>query len=74
VAGSIIALLAGCQITWDGKSVGGVNTLRLKSLLTYLLLPFYTTILRQQPAFPFWSESSESQALVVLLASHRLLV
>ena len=62
MAGLIIALLGGCYITWDGKPVSGVNTPRLQSLLAYLLVHRYAPISRQQLAFLFWPESSESQA------------
>lgn len=56
-----IQLLGDWHLTFDDVPVKGVNSARLKSLLAYLVLhPAPQN--RQQLAFQFWSESTDSQA------------
>jgi DNA-binding SARP family transcriptional activator/predicted ATPase len=57
-----ISLLGGFNISWGDKPITGVKTLRLQALLAYLLLHRAAPISRQQLAFQFWPETSESQA------------
>lgn len=57
-----IRLLGGFHLSYQGEAVNTVNTTRLQSLLTYLVLHKEAPIPRQQVAFLFWPDSSEAQA------------
>lgn len=57
-----IRLLGEFTVTYGGQSVTSVNTARLQSLLTYLVLHRNAPQLRQHLAFLLWPDSSEPQA------------
>jgi DNA-binding SARP family transcriptional activator len=57
-----IHLLGEFRLLYDQQLVTRVNTPRLQSLLTYLLLHCQAPQPRQQIAFQFWPASSEQQA------------
>lgn len=57
-----IRLLGEFSVTIDGESVSGPNSARLQSLLAYLLLNRAIPQSRQQLAFLFWPDTSDSQA------------
>jgi DNA-binding SARP family transcriptional activator len=57
-----IRLLGEFSVAVDGAVVGGLHSARLQSLLAYLLLNRTTPQSRQQLAFLFWPETSDSQA------------
>ncbi len=57
-----IRLLGEFSVTVDGRSVNGLNSARLQSLLAYLLLHRAIPQSRQQLAFLFWPDTSDSQA------------
>ena len=57
-----IRLLGEFSVTVDGEAVNGLNSARLQSLLAYLLLHRASPQSRQQLAFLFWPDTSDSQA------------
>ena len=57
-----IQLLGEFNLVYDETLVTSINTTRLRSLLAYLVLHRDAPHSRQQLAFLFWSDSSESQA------------
>lgn len=57
-----IQLLGGCQLVYDRKRLTAVNSPRLRTLLTYLLLHAGIPQPRQQIAFVLWPDSREAQA------------
>jgi DNA-binding SARP family transcriptional activator len=57
-----IRLLGGFALSLGGKPVAAINSLRLQSLLAYLLLHRSAPQTRQHIAFLFWPDSSEAQA------------
>jgi predicted ATPase/DNA-binding SARP family transcriptional activator len=57
-----IHLLGNFHLVHDGQPVSGLDSSRLQSFLTYLILHRGTPLQRQQLAFTFWPDSSESQA------------
>ncbi len=57
-----IHLLGGFALLCDGTPVNGVDTLRLQSLLAYLVLHAGAPLARQQVAFSLWPDSSEAHA------------
>ena len=57
-----IQLLGGFQITTSQVPLPGFTNTRLQSVLTYLILTRSTPQARQQLAYQFWPESSDSQA------------
>lgn len=57
-----IQLLGGFHLTYDNKVLTTVNSPRLQSLLTYLLLHAGVPQARQQIAFCLWPASGEAQA------------
>ncbi|MDQ3249396.1 MAG: AAA family ATPase, partial [Chloroflexota bacterium] len=57
-----IGLLGDFQLIYGADPVTSVNTPRLQSLLTYLLLHRQAPQARQHIAFQFWPDSSEKQA------------
>ncbi len=61
-----IRLLGDFALTYDGKPITVVNTLRLQALLTYLLLHRQAPQSRRHLAFLFWPDSTEAQALTNL--------
>jgi DNA-binding SARP family transcriptional activator/predicted ATPase len=57
-----IRLLGEFSLAYDGAPITGVNTPRLQSLLTYLLLHRDAPQSRAHLAFQFWPDSTEAQA------------
>ena len=57
-----VRLLGAFGATLDGKTLDDLDSPRLQSLFAYLVLHRDTAHLRQQLAFLFWPDSSESQA------------
>jgi DNA-binding SARP family transcriptional activator len=57
-----IQLLGNIRLSLDDEPINTINTPRLQSLLTYLLLHHRAPQPRQQIAFLFWPDSSEKQA------------
>ena len=57
-----IRLLGEFSVAVDDVVVGGLNSARLQALLGYLLLHRATPLSRQQLAFLFWPDTSDSQA------------
>lgn len=57
-----IRLLGEFSVAVDGVAVGGLNSARLQALLGYLLLNRAAPLSRQQLAFLFWPDTSDSQA------------
>ncbi len=57
-----IYLLGGCRVTQGTSLVEGIDTPRLQSLLTYLLLRRGAPQSRQHLAFLLWADSTEAQA------------
>lgn len=57
-----IRLLGEFSVAVDGVAVGGLNSARLQALLGYLLLHRTAPLSRQQLAFLFWPDTSDSQA------------
>lgn len=57
-----IALLGNFRLTYDDRPVTGVNSERLQSLLSYLVLHRHSPQPRQRLAFYFWADSGEAQA------------
>ncbi len=57
-----IDLLGDFRLLYGDEPITSVNTPRLQSLLTYLLLHRQTPQSRQHIAFQFWPDSSEKQA------------
>jgi DNA-binding SARP family transcriptional activator/predicted ATPase len=55
-------LLGGFSLLYDATAVTGVNSARLQSLLTFLILHSDSPQSRQQVAFLFWPDTSEAQA------------
>lgn len=54
--------LGGFSLTYSDQSVVGINTVRLQSLLAYLVLHADTPQPRQHVAFLLWPDTSESNA------------
>lgn len=61
-----IQLLGGFQLSADGAPVIGLNSVRIQSLLTYLILNRTTPQPRRSVAFSLWPDSNENQALANL--------
>jgi predicted ATPase len=57
-----VRLLGAFSVSLDGEPVEGLESARLRSLFAYLVLHRDTPHLRQQLAFLFWPDSSETQA------------
>ena len=57
-----IHLLGSFFLVYDGKPVKGLDSPRLQSFLSYLLINNDSPLSRQQLAFLFWPDSNESQA------------
>ncbi len=57
-----INLLGGFQLFYDEKSVELAHSSRLQTLLAYIILHRSTPLVREQLAFLFWPDASESQA------------
>jgi len=57
-----IQLLGGFQITEGGEVISGFTNTRLQSVLAYLILSRNAPQARQQLAYLFWPDSSDSQA------------
>ena len=57
-----IKLFGGFYLSYDNTPFNGVNSARLQSLLTYLILHADAPQSRQQVAFLLWPDKSESQA------------
>ena len=57
-----IHLLGSFHLVFDGKPVKGLDSPRLQSFLSYLLIHREAPQPRQQLAFLFWPDSNESQA------------
>lgn len=57
-----IKFLGDFQLSYDDKTVTSVNTVRMQSLLVYLVLHRHTPLPRQQLAFLFWPDTTEVQA------------
>ena len=57
-----IQLLGGFQIGTPAGLLAGFHNTRLQSVLTYLILARSTPQARQQLAYLFWPDSSDSQA------------
>lgn len=55
-------LLGSFHVTYRGAEVRGLDSPRIQELLAYLLLQRDTPQSRQQIAFDFWPESSDSQS------------
>jgi DNA-binding SARP family transcriptional activator/predicted ATPase len=64
-----VRLFGGFHITYDDKPVDIMHSMRMQSLLAYLILHRGTPQSRQYLAFTFWPDSSESQALTNLRQS-----
>jgi len=60
--GLTIQLLGGFQITQKGKPLTGFTNTRLQAVLAYLILNRTTPQARQQLAYLFWPDSTDSQA------------
>lgn len=57
-----IQLLGDFRVLYGENAIAGIHQARLQSLLAYLLLHCQTPQSRQQIAFLFWPDTSESQA------------
>lgn len=57
-----IQLLGTFRLTYRGQLVRNVLTKRLVALLSYLLIHRYALVSRQQLAFLFWPDTTETQA------------
>ena len=57
-----IQLLGNFHLTFNDDPVPGVESPRLQSFLAYLLIHRNTPLQRQQLAYLFWPDSSESQS------------
>jgi predicted ATPase/DNA-binding SARP family transcriptional activator len=57
-----INLLGGFRLTFHGSLIPGLESQSLQRLLAYLLLHRASPLSRQQIAFLFWPETSESQS------------
>ena len=57
-----IQLLGSFQLLFDGNPVKGLDSPRLQSFLSYLVINLDSPQSRQQMAFLFWPDSNESQA------------
>ncbi len=57
-----IRLLGGFSLIYDDRQVTGLNSVRLQSLLAYLVLHRDTPQQRQHLAFLFWPDTTEAQA------------
>ena len=57
-----IHLLGSFNLIYDGKTVKGLDSPRLQSFLSYLLIHRDAPQSRQQLAFLFWPDSNDSQA------------
>jgi DNA-binding SARP family transcriptional activator/predicted ATPase/DNA-binding XRE family transcriptional regulator len=55
-------LFGGFRLVYDSRVITGVNSARLQSLLTFLILHADSPQSRQQVAFLFWPDTSEAQA------------
>lgn len=60
--GVAIQLFGGFQITQNGEALGGFTNTRLQSVLAYLILSRNAPQSRQQLAYLFWPDSTDSQA------------
>jgi DNA-binding SARP family transcriptional activator len=61
-----IKLLGDFHVSQNGKPIPDTHSIRLQSLLSYMVLHRDTPQSRQYLAFTFWPDSSESQALTNL--------
>jgi predicted ATPase/DNA-binding SARP family transcriptional activator len=57
-----VSILGGFSLTYGDQSIVGINTVRLQSLLAYLILHAGTQQPRQHVAFLLWPDTSESNA------------
>ena len=57
-----VQLFGGFHLLYDNRVVTGVNSARLQSLLTYLILHADAPQARQQVASLYWPDTSEAQA------------
>jgi DNA-binding SARP family transcriptional activator len=57
-----IQLLGGFSVVYDDVPITGLNSPRLQSLLTYLILHANVPPMRQHLAFLLWPDTTESQA------------
>ena len=55
-------LFGGFRLVYDNMAITGVNSARLQSLLAFLILHADSPQSRQQVAFLFWPDTSETQA------------
>lgn len=58
----VIKLFGGFYISFDGKPATSMNSMRLQTLLAYLILHRDSPVSRQYLSFSLWPDSSESQA------------
>jgi len=61
-----LSLFGDFRLSCQDQPVEGVNTPRLRSLLTYLALHYGAETARQRVAFLFWPDSEEGQAMTNL--------
>lgn len=57
-----VRLLGGFDFIYGAKPVSGLNTPRLQSLISFLLLHRQSSVSRQQLAYLFWPDSTDAQA------------
>jgi DNA-binding SARP family transcriptional activator len=57
-----IRLLGGFDVMYDDKPVSGLHSMRLQTLMAYLVLNRGSPQSRQHLSFRFWPDSSEAQA------------
>jgi DNA-binding SARP family transcriptional activator/tetratricopeptide (TPR) repeat protein len=57
-----VNLLGGFQLFYDGKPIELAHSTRLQSLIAYMILHRSAPVVREQLAFLFWPDTSESQA------------
>lgn len=57
-----IRLLGEFSLAYNGRVVRGLSASRMQSLVAYLLLHRRMTLMRQQLAYLFWADSTETQA------------
>ena len=55
-------LFGGFSLSYDNIAITGVNSARLQSFITFLILQADSPQSRQQVAFLFWPDTSEAQA------------
>ncbi len=57
-----VCLLGSFELRYKGEALNTIHSIRLQSLLAYILLHRRTAISRQQLAAVFWPDTSEAQA------------